>query len=293
MGMNGSRHGFTLLELVSVLAIVAILSVLAVASYSGFTEKARRTAALSDMAAIREAFMGSATEPGYLADLSPIPGFSPDSLRIANLLVATNFWTSSDGAGGPPIRADVDSGRAAEGFAEGPVFRSWDPDRGRGWRGPYLRLSSGERAQTLFPAASAKRPDNGLSAETRGFYPTLPASFPASFRNRADGRSVYGFPGQDPSVQDPWGNPYVLQIPPAEAFTDASPSLRFAYARIVSAGPNGRLETPCFAQHGSGVKDGWRDARLAGLRKGGDASARGDDLVLFLSRADLYEEDLP
>lgn len=291
--MRSSRSGFTLLELAAVLAIVAILAVLAVSRYSGVTEKARLTAARSDMATIREAFMGSATEPGYLADLSPIPGFSPDSLRIANLLVATNLWASKDGLRSEAVRIDVETGRHAEGFAEGMAFRSWDADRNRGWRGPYVRLSSGERAATLFPAASAKRSPHDPTAEARGFYPALPASFPASFRNRADGRSVYGFPGQDPAIADPWGNPYVLQIPPVEAFTDASPSLRFVYARIVSAGPNGRLETPCFQARGTGVKDGWRDARLAGLRKGGDVSARGDDLVLFLSRADLYEEDLP
>lgn len=281
--MSKSRFGFTLIELVSVLAIVAIIAVLAVSRYSGVTDKARRTAAVSDMNAIREAFVGSATEPGYLADMSPIPGFSPDALRIANLLTPTNLWASSDGIRGAAVRIDAESGRYAEGFAEGAAFRSWDADRNRGWRGPYVWLSSGERTAALFPSPNTKPNAKTQTAKERGFFPT---SLP-------DDRSVYGFPGQDPAIVDPWGNPYVLQIPPQEAFENATPALRFTYARIVSAGPNGRLETPCFKSNGSGTKEGWRDARLAGLRKNGDVSARGDDLVLFLSRTDLYEEDLP
>ena len=69
--------------------------------------------------------------------------------------------------------------------------------------------------------------------------------------------SVYGSV-DDEVAADPWGNPIVIQIP----------SNDFRYARLVSAGKNGVLETP-------------RD-----VLTGGSVSQRGDDLVLFLNRSD-------
>ena len=101
---------------------------------------------------------------------------------------------------------------------------------------------------------------------------------------------------------DPWGNPYVLQVPPPQAFpdfeganTNLSDEVRFRYARIVSAGPDGRLDAPCF---GTNPTNWWATAwsprtrrlsRQAGRIDNGDTSARGDDLVLFLVRNDIDE----
>lgn len=70
----------------------------------------------------------------------------------------------------------------------------------------------------------------------------------------------------DLEISDPWGHPIVLQIPPGPA------GLR--YARLVSAGPDGLLTTP-------------PDDPMAG--RDGALSARGDDLVQFLNRADIDE----
>jgi general secretion pathway protein G len=118
--------------------------------------------------------------------------------------------------------------------------------------------------------------------------------------------------------KDPWGNPYVLQIPPNEAFESATEERRFHYARLVSAGPDGVLQTPCLkgmdylafhdnppsdpdaepppaplwaALDGAGIADYRRALRLAGRVASGDPSNRGDDLVLFLNRPDIYERD--
>ena len=59
---------------------------------------------------------------------------------------------------------------------------------------------------------------------------------------------VYGAPG-DPAVPDAWGHPIVLQIPD------------WQHARLVSAGPNGVLDTP---------------------PADSSAASRNDDLILFL-----------
>jgi hypothetical protein len=84
----------------------------------------------------------------------------------------------------------------------------------------------------------------------------------------------------DLAVADPWGNPVVIQIPPVSAFTGAAPERKRArYARVVSAGPDGFLTTP--------------PDRLGGRLADGTAPPRGDDLVQFLHRADMYETEEP
>ena len=117
--------------------------------------------------------------------------------------------------------------------------------------------------------------------------------------------SVYGFAGE-PTAVDPWGNPYVLQIPPAQAFlspSNVTDEVRFRYARLVSAGPDGCLDTPCFESNGT---NDWQSAgadwcnptfrrliRQAG-RIAEDVSRRGDDVILFMMRSDVddgEEED--
>jgi hypothetical protein len=213
------------------------------------------------------------------------------------LLVSTNLYGEVDG--GAFLRGfRVDApGLTVPGAAKGREFTGWSEELCRGWRGPYLKCPAGE-----FPhPRSRRRPGDGTFAE-RGFFPDISGlRLPEAFS--LDDASVYGFPGE-PAVIDPWGNPYVLQIPPAQAFsavsaTNVSDVVRFAYARVVSAGPDGVLSTPCFAVNEtndwSAVGVNWADERMrrlsrqAGLIDGGDRSRRGDDIVLFLSRNDVDE----
>lgn len=89
-------------------------------------------------------------------------------------------------------------------------------------------------------------------------------------------------PSGDLSLADPWGKSIVLQVPPPEAFAAPSEAKRWRYARLVSTGPDGELKTPL--------------DRLAGMQllpDGTSKADRGDDLVLFLNRADVYEDEEP
>lgn len=152
-----------------------------------------------------------------------------------------------------------------------PVYGSYDPAARRGWRGPYLRPGAGvanldASRSGRFPEAGDRRSVGDATFLDRGFYTT------PSF-------SPYGIPG-DLGLADPWGNPYVIQTPPVSAFAGAAgDALRFRHSRVVSAGPDGFLSTPA--------------DRLAGRQPDGLTPARGDDLVHFLNRADIYEDEEP
>jgi prepilin-type N-terminal cleavage/methylation domain-containing protein len=74
----------------------------------------------------------------------------------------------------------------------------------------------------------------------------------------------------DPAILDPWGSPVVLQFPAPGSYSD--PADRDAFARLVSAGPDGVLQTPA-------------DAVFNG-KPWPAPDARGDDLVVFLHRND-------
>lgn len=276
-------------------AIISVIAMLAVSRVSATAENAKRIAAESDLKVLAEAFTNP--DNGYLRDMRGIPGFSPAHLRLANLLMPTNLYGATAMAGGENgIR--VDDTRLA-GCAPPDVFTHWDPESERGWHGPYVRHATG-----VFPKATSGRHSGDSSFEARGFYPPLEGlRLPFDFLGGLNGCSIYGFPGE-PAILDPWGNPYVLQIPPPQAFPDRGGAntnlpdeVRFRYARIVSAGPDGRLDAPCFmANKTNWWSTSWTErnrrlSRQAGLIDGEDMHARGDDIVLFLVRNDIDDGD--
>ena len=273
------RRAFTLLELLAVITILASVAALVVGNLDTVVEDAEETVARANLSAVREAICGSSNAPGYLADMKHVPGFDPLAMRIHNLLSS-----DQDGDGDPDVAV-------------------YDLAAGRGWRGPYIQRAPGVRYPDAghpqrFPMAAELRFDGDATFSTRRFH--LP-----------DGTSWYGVPHNhdllnpvvgDLVIGDPWGNPIVIQIPPAEAFTlgDAGrvAAKRWRYARLVSAGPDGVLSTPRYEDSILDPAIRQTGSRLAGLFKdpltGGTlTTARGDDLVLFLNRADVYEDEEP
>ena len=133
-----------------------------------------------------------------------------------------------------------------------PAFTNYDRLAGRGWRGPYVQNvrqveNTNEALTGRFPSVADRRCATDATFEERGFY-------------AAD----YGTTN-DPALADPWGNPVVLQMPTNDLDDDEC----WRCARLVSAGPDGILQTPAATFP--------------------DRTARGVDLVLFLNRADADE----
>ena len=276
-----------------VVAIIAIIATLAVSQMTRTALTAKVVAAESDL----KTLCGAITDPanGYLRDMCGIPGFSPAHIRMANLLVSTNLYGSAEGG---EWRGEFRVDDGSHPFCAHPeAFTRWNPESERGWHGPYVRHATGS-----FPCAEDVRFKGDATFQARGFFPDVSGlRLPRDFLDRVDGCSVYGFPGE-PSVLDPWGNPYVLQVPPPQAFpdrfganTNLPDEVRFRYARVVSAGPDGRLDTPCFAVNATNWwSTSWNErerrlCRQAGLIDGDDRSARGDDIVRFLARNDIDE----
>lgn len=233
--------GFTLMELLVVIVIIAALAAMVVSQVDSTRDQAELTVARADLQAVSEAIFGSAVGKGYLRDMKYVPGFRSVNLRPHDLFSPSSY----------------------------PAQPSYDAVANRGWRGPYLRKSSGVAnthlsLKGLFPASSDRRFTGDPTFLERGFYANAASS-------------NYGFAGDFP-VADPWGNPIVIQVPPLMAFSGAADDAkRFLYVRLVSAGPDGALTTP--------------PDRLAGMLADGSQAARGDDLVLFPNRADVYETE--
>ena len=135
-----------------------------------------------------------------------------------------------------------------------PAGTNYDRLARRGWRGPYVqnarRVDNTNAAlRGLFPAPDDRRWETDATFAERRFYPAA---------------GDYGTTN-DPALADPWGNPVVLQMPTNVPDDDEC----WRFARLVSAGPDGILQTP---------------AETIPVR-----TNRGDDLVLFLNRANADE----
>ena len=230
------------MELIVVIAIVAAVAMLVVGKVDTLGGDAQDTVARATLSTVREAIAGSAAAPGYMADMKYLPFFQSVNLRTHDLL-------------------------SPDSYSGYPQALSFSLVTNRGWRGPYLQRAPGVAntnalRNNQFPAANERRSRDDSTFAQRGFFYDSVSSH-------------YGVTG-DRAVGDPWGNPIVVQVPPAEVFiSPVTEAERFYYARLVSAGPDGELDTP-------------RDP-LAGLQADGTHEARDDDLVLFLNRADVYE----
>lgn len=270
------RGGFTLMELVAVVAVLAVVALLAAGRYGAWRERAQLAGARQEMATLRAALLELAGDMEGTAHFRKVNPLGDDDswehcrrYEFMNLGVHDLFVQ-----GKRATAAELDAWRAA-GLGVPSAEES-------GWQGPYLK-GGGVR----FPGAEERRFPGDATFSERGFHTTqisTNGSRTYSFYARAENRDGE----RDWAKLDPWGNPYVVQVPGGQAFParmrpasgtadDEFAERRWQWARLVSAGPDGVLETP-------------REELCAGLDPDGAARRRGDDLVLFLNREDVWEE---
>lgn len=240
--------GFTLMELLVVIVIVAALAALVVTNVGRTTDDAELVASRATMQTVAEAFTGSAAGPGYFGDMKYVPGFRGTEAR------------NIDGSA-RVVRVHDLLVRGKE-LVPQSLQPEFDPVSQRGWRGPYLQnvvAARNTKVAGRFPAPDDVRFEGDKSFQDRFFFdPAKNQNFESGY---VVGTDVLG----DLVVGDAWGNPIILQVPTIS--TDLAECFRFA--RLVSAGPDGELDT---------------------LLDNATAAVRDDDLVQFLNRADDRDE---
>lgn len=239
---RNAAGGFTILELMIVLAILAALAAAVVPMVGSNVEDAKETAAKVSVQAVRDAYMDR-----FVRDMKYTEWFQNnfDNVYVHDLMANSRINQSSSASG------------------------SYDVAARKGWNGPYLDPSR----SAPFPARNGMNPLFATNYQARNFY-------------SSSGAALYGDEGASIpyiAANDPWGNPIVLQIPVAGAFNfskiyPAAPTAeqiketRLRFGRVLSAGPNGVIETTF---------------------NNAIASNRGDDIVIFLNRSDVNEDVAP
>jgi prepilin-type N-terminal cleavage/methylation domain-containing protein len=237
------RRGLTLLELLVVLAILISLATIVVPVIGTFGRKSQQVATRENLLRLQELLVNQ-----YWADMGELP--RPGVKGLA------------DGRKNHPqlryLFVNPDSPTEEVAKTAGATLLS-----ARHWNGPYVR-HAGARYQV-----HTEGKDDGIS-------PTFTPDY-----GLGDDSTTTPSRQGDPTILDAWGRPIVLQQP-YETGTLYSPSATDkTYARLVSAGPNGKI-----------------DSRLNVLMPKDTVNAdgtcpadsRGDDIVVFLFRHDEFGE---
>ena len=173
-----AQRGLTILEMLVVVAILAAVSFVAYTNFDGVIDDSKERVARAEMLEIARAIRQFKQDTGYYPKQGPFGlalspydgGIDPSALppqagaspaeQEAWFYSPANFWQLFEcpkvtSANGHPEWLGCNGGGA----------QSWDPARGRGWRGPYLNRDS----QSLVDLSSDLAPDgNGDPVETIG-----------------------------------------------------------------------------------------------------------------------------
>jgi len=258
------RHGLTLLELIVVLTILVALATLVIPNLSFLGQKSQAVATQESMQRLQDLLVNryipdmggnSYTAPTGDATTNPYAGTNIGNL-VANLpapsgvtsllssstLTLSSTLSQSRNPTHPQLRyLFVNPDTETITWTAGTTLLT--PRR---WQGPYIEHTGG----TYSVSSGTATTDNNFT-------------------------NVYGLTG-DPTPLDAWGRAIVIQVPTSPDPITGEPGVNFA--RIVSAGPNGVIDTP-------------ENVTMPTLDY--TATGRGDDVILFLFHTDQYGQGVP
>ncbi len=252
------EKGMTLLELTVVLLVLMALAGLVAPYVAGTEQMSMCRATDATLLAVKRAIMGGPNGPGFYGDLL---GKYPRDKYFLQGYNLTYLFARDNGLDDD---SDGDNSSVNGVFDADEEWQEFNIKTAVGWRGPYLQ--------------NGIAPPTGLDASfrpTNAFNSTISSTFNNKVHENVTTTS---------QVMDAWNRPIVLQIPCEKATATAtSCTLKYDFARLVSAGPGSGI-APSDAGIDTGiVYDGSDPASISAIRDAGD---RGDDRVLYLQRPD-------
>lgn len=222
--MSINHHGFTLLELLVVVAILAAIAGGVILALGGVQDDAALNLSRSEMLEVKKALLHFKQDTGFLPKQGPFDLAPPDGTGEVPLPPQGAAWFRS-----PANLVQLYENPLA---ATTHPMKDWNPDTGRGWRGPYLT----RQGEGLVDQGDGLNPDGtgspitgtALLSEMRGAadaFAAKPAACPP-LGSCFVWRTIAGG-----APHDRWGRPYFL-------FDLNDPAL----ARIVGMGPDGAYD---------------------------------------------------
>ena len=147
-GLLSGCRGFTLLELLVVCAILATLSIVAVAGYSNVLDESNDRLVRTEMQEIAKAIRQFKADTGYYPKTGPF-ALAIDNGSVTNggmpgYIVSTSAALTDDEKrrwfySPANLYQLTTSTSPLSGITPAHQLAEWDPETGRGWRGPYLK----------------------------------------------------------------------------------------------------------------------------------------------------------
>ena len=225
-------RGFTLLELVVVVAVLAIVAGAMLWNLDGVEDRARTDIAKTDMMRIREAILQFRADTGYLPKQGPF-ALAADGGDVASTNVVPADYAARFASPahlgqlfGPPVTDVAEESKPIDLVNPATLIRPWNPDTGRGWKGPYLSRRGLSQVQ-IGVGMGLDGSGTGPGDDAGGLLSNIPAA-PDPFL-KAPRNAVYSWL-RDAVVVDFEGRPYFVLDLLSES------------ARVVCNGANGLFE---------------------------------------------------